>query len=104
MRPGGGTTTYLGNVQSLQSAWQRDKQHTTETKEESGERNNKKRRKKQRGEERQGEKVVTKELGCSLSIQHSQLSQLLQRLWGQFSSFCSQELVSSNLILGAGLS
>lgn len=74
-RPGGGTTTYLGNVQSLQSAWQRDRQtqHTTERQKKrvgreikkGGERNRKGRK------ERQGEKVVTKELGCSLSVQYS---------------------------------
>lgn len=76
-RPGGGTTTYLGNVQSLESAWQRDRQtqHTTkrQKRERERKRKEKERSKKQGGErgETRREKVVTKELGCSLSVQHS---------------------------------
>lgn len=75
-RPGGGTTTYLGNVQSLESAWQRDRQtqHTTK-RQKKGERRNKERKKVQETERGKGEtrreKVVTKALGCELYVQHS---------------------------------
>lgn len=51
MWPGGGTTTYLGNVQSLASAWQRDKHNTT-----NGEKPNKRKKQKERGGKKERKK------------------------------------------------
>lgn len=58
-RPGGGTTTYLGNVQSLESAWQRDRQtqHTTKRqKREKKEIKKEEARNREGKKERQGER------------------------------------------------
>lgn len=73
--PGRGTTTYLGNVQSLESACQRDRQTThnqrTREREEKQRKKEKEQREGGKKRDRQKQKVVTKELGCSLSVQHS---------------------------------